>query len=89
MDYLFVFYAIGPALFGYALAYLFIHPQDWTGPAIVLPLSLALTIWTQWKGTAWLIRKGVFSRFIIGLIQAASLALGVILFLLMYLVLLR
>lgn len=76
-------------MFGYALAYLFIHPQDWMGPAIMLPLSLALTIWTQWKGTAWLIQKAVFSRAIIGLVQAASLTMGVILFLLMYLMLLR
>ncbi|MEJ2747014.1 MAG: hypothetical protein P8183_03735 [Anaerolineae bacterium] len=89
MDLLFVFYAMGPALFGYALAYLLVHPEDWTGPAIVLPLSLVLTVLTQRKGTAWISRKKVFSQFTMRLVRGAGLAMGLILFLLMFFVLLR
>jgi len=42
-DLLVPFYALGPALFGYALAYLLRRPDDWAGPALVLPLSALLT----------------------------------------------
>ena len=36
----------GPALLGFALGWLLRHPDDWTGPAVVAPVGLAITVLT-------------------------------------------
>ena len=36
----------GPALLGFALGWLVRHPDDWTGPAVVAPVGLAITVLT-------------------------------------------
>lgn len=43
-------YLIGPALFFYSIAYLLVHPQEWTGPAVIAPLGLLMTLLSQALG---------------------------------------
>ena len=50
MDWLVIYYALGPGLFGFSLAYLVRRPDDWSGPAIVLPLSALLMALTHYWG---------------------------------------
>ena len=47
---LFIGHVLGPALFFFSIAYLLRKPHDWTGPAVMIPLSLALTIFTHFWG---------------------------------------
>lgn len=54
---LFLFYAPGPTFLGFALAWLLKYPHDWTGPAVIIPVGLALIWWTQTAVTRWLQRK--------------------------------
>ena len=90
MRLFFVFYAIGPAMLGYALAYLLHHPDDWTGPAVIIPLGAALTVWVYRAGTRWLRSKVRPDRqFVVTLSQFGGAATGVIIFLLMYFVLIE
>ncbi len=90
MKLLFIFYALGPALLGYALAWLLKYPHDWTGPAVVIPLSLALTWLTQTAGTRCLRRTIPFSfDKTLTATRIAGAAMGPLLFFLMYFVLLK
>ena len=47
MKFIIPFFAIGPALLSFSLAYLALHPEDWTGPAVIGPIALILTIITH------------------------------------------
>lgn len=49
-DLLAIPYSLGPAMAGISLAYLLRHPEDWSGPAIVLPLSLIFTVLVHYVG---------------------------------------
>ena len=85
MKLLFILYAVGPALFTFSLAYLLRKPEDWTGPAVMMPLMAALTVATQLLGVKKLEREpesqlALMSRFS----RYGSLALGVVLFFLAY-----
>lgn len=89
MKLLFIFYAPGPALFGYSLAYLLRHPDDWTGPAVMLPITALITAFSQLLGIKKMERDptgqlGQISR----ISRYGSLALGPVLFVMMYFVLL-
>ena len=43
-------YSLGPAIFGFSLAYLLRHPEERIGPAIVMPLSLIFTVVVHYVG---------------------------------------
>ena len=49
-DLLAIPYSLGPGMAGISLAYLLRHPEDWSGPAIVLPLSLIFTVLVHYVG---------------------------------------
>jgi hypothetical protein len=89
MRLLFVFLALGPVAFFYALAYLLKNPADWTGPAVLLPLSLLVTIATQALGLRWIRRASSKSRrgFLIA-VQLDGLVIGVAVGLMAYFILL-
>jgi hypothetical protein len=57
MKLFFALFALGPALFGFSAGYLLLHPAEWTGPAVVLPASAALTAATHLWGGRWLRRR--------------------------------
>ena len=40
----------GPAMSGFSLGWLARHPDDWTGPAVIGPLGVALTLFTYRQG---------------------------------------
>ena len=40
----------GPAMSGFALGWLVRHPDDWTGPAVIAPIGVALTVLTYRQG---------------------------------------
>lgn len=42
-----IFHLTGPAIFFYCVAYLLRRPDDWTGPAVIGPISLAFSIYAQ------------------------------------------
>jgi len=44
---LFIFYVFPSAMFFYSVAYFLRNPADWTGPAILGPISLVFTVITQ------------------------------------------
>ena len=50
--YFFIF-VWGPALLGFSLGWLVAHPEDWTGPATMVPVGVALT----WLTYRWGWRK--------------------------------
>jgi hypothetical protein len=62
MRFLFAFFALAPALFFYSLAYLIKHPADWTGPAVLLPVSLAVFVLTYFWGRRQARRETVRHR---------------------------
>ena len=33
----------GPAMIGFSLGWVVVHPDDWTGPAVVFPLGVLVT----------------------------------------------
>jgi hypothetical protein len=41
---------IGPELFFYSIAYLLVHPREWTGPVVVGLLGLLMTLLSQALG---------------------------------------
>lgn len=47
MRFLLIILSLFPAAFFYSLAYLLKKPDDWTGPAVLLPLSFLATIISQ------------------------------------------
>ena len=47
LRWLVVFHLLGPTLFFFSVAYWLAKPDDWTGPAIIAPLSLAFAIVAQ------------------------------------------
>ncbi len=90
MSVLVAFFALGPGLFGYSLAYLIWGPrEDWIAPAITLAISLGLTIVTQTLGWRRL-RRILFPRYKAFLIAArwGGLAMGIIIFFMFYFLLL-
>jgi len=42
-----IFHITGPTIFFYCIAYLIRNPSDWTGPAVIGPISLAFSIFAQ------------------------------------------
>lgn len=77
----FIVYAIGPALFGWSLAYLLRRPGDWTGPAVMLPITLAMTVATQLLGVKKMERdKESPLRLASRGARIGGLALGVVVF---------
>ncbi|MDH7489804.1 MAG: hypothetical protein QHH80_09880 [Anaerolineae bacterium] len=89
MPFLFAFFALGPGVGGFSLAYLLRHPDEWPGPTLMLAVSLALTIATQTWGVAWPRRLlPPYRALHITATRWGGLALGVILALLAYFVLL-
>ncbi len=87
-SYIFVFYALGPAILGYALAYLLRHPHDWMGPAVVALPSLILTALTQTKGSEWLRKRVRLSLLELVALRVGGAVTGIVLFFLMYFMLL-
>ncbi len=51
MALFFVFFALGPALCGFSMAYLLRYPADWPAPLTMCVISLLLTLVTQTWGT--------------------------------------
>ncbi|MGQ9493369.1 MAG: hypothetical protein ACUVR2_06355 [Anaerolineae bacterium] len=50
MRLLFVFFALGPSICGFSLAYLLRHPEDWIAPSGVRIAGLFVTFLTQMLG---------------------------------------
>lgn len=69
----------GPILFAFSVAWLITHPDDWTGPATMIPISLAYGGVTYTLAFRWLKRAAVVNRqaLIAGMI--AGPAVGIIL----------
>ncbi|GAB4505896.1 MAG: hypothetical protein Kow00123_00340 [Anaerolineales bacterium] len=89
MTLLFAFFALGPGLGGFSLAYLLRHPDEWPAPTLMLAVSLALTIATQTWGVAWLRRRlPPWRAPHITATRWGGIALGVVIALLAYFVLL-
>jgi len=83
-DLLVPFYALGPALFGYALAYLLRRPDDWIGPAIMLPLSTLLTALTHRWGYRKFEQRATVMRLEARLSRYGGLCVGLVLFVMGY-----
>lgn len=78
----------GPALLGFSLGWLIPHPEDWTGPAVVAPLGVIITIFTY----RWGIRRarsgdrqlriyfaaGMIASALVGVMIFLMLAFGII-----------
>lgn len=78
----------GPALLGFALGWLVRHPDDWSGPAVVAPVGLVLTVITY----RWGLRRratlpsdlqpvhlaAMIASAGVGVVLFAMLALGII-----------
>ncbi len=76
---------LGPALLSVCVVYWVRHPEDWTGPALVAPLFLMLTVLAQaftWKLA--LKAEGTMRTVLIAS-QIGGLALGVVIGLMLYL----
>ena len=50
MKFLFIIFVIGPAITFYSISYLLLNPDDWTGPAIIIPVGLIATVVSQYFG---------------------------------------
>jgi hypothetical protein len=50
----FLIFVWGPALLGISLGWLVAHPDDWTGPAVMIPVGAVVT----WLTYRWGRRKG-------------------------------
>ncbi|MCA9576774.1 MAG: hypothetical protein R3B40_09980 [Polyangiales bacterium] len=46
----FLMFVWGPAMLGFSLGWLVVHPDDWTGPAVVGPLGAIITLATYRAG---------------------------------------
>lgn len=79
-DLLVPFYALGPALFGYALAYLLRRPDEWIGPAIVLLFSALLTVLTHRCGYRKFEQHATVMRLEPRLSRYGGLCVGLVLF---------
>ena len=77
---LFLVFVWGPALLGFSLGWLVAHPEDWTGPAVLIPLSAAFSGATLWWG--WRRRPDPDDPLAVSWCAAlgASLTLGAVLF---------
>lgn len=62
----------GPAFLGFALGWVIRHPQDWTGPALIAPVALALTIITY----RWGLRKRSGMAGELRMLWTAGMAVG-------------
>ena len=88
MRLLVVFHLLGPAMFFFSLAYWLVNPQDWSGPAIIGPLSLILTLGAQFLGLK-LIRRAADSFWRTALITSqiagpvGGLAIGIMVYFLL------
>jgi hypothetical protein len=85
MNILFLFFAIGPAILGYSSAYILKTPDKWQEALSIIIISLFITIITNTIGVKLL--KKNFSRQvgkILQLSQLGGIALGIILFFVMY-----
>ncbi|MBI2339658.1 MAG: hypothetical protein HYU99_04740 [Deltaproteobacteria bacterium] len=83
-----VLHLIGPALLFYSIAYFFARPDDWTGPAVMIPVGLIITLLAQYFGLKR-IRKETKTYWRIVLIgtQIAGPVGGVIIGVMIYLLL--
>lgn len=89
MPFLFAFFALGPGVGGFALAYLLRHPDEWPAPTLMLVVGLALAVATQTWGAAKLRRLlPPYRAFHITATRWGGIALGVVVALLAYFVLL-
>jgi len=90
MRLLFVFFALGPGICGFSLAYLLRPPEDWISPALMLVVGLLITIVTQTLGVTWLGRI-LTPRYKTSLTATrwGGLVMGVVVGLLTYFVLLN
>lgn len=89
MRLLFVFFALGPGICSFSLAYLLRHPEDWIAPSGVLIAGLFVTFLTQTLGVKWLERI-LSPRYKLEFVLAriSGLAMGVAVGLLAYFMLL-
>lgn len=76
---------LGPALLSVCVVYWVRHPEDWTGPALVAPLFLMLTLLSQAFTFKLAHRSEGTMRTILIASQIGGLALGVVLGLMLYL----
>lgn len=84
----FLVFAWGPVLTGYSLGWVIRHPDDWTGPAVLGPAGLVLTVLTfRWgmkrrAGTtpalAMLMTGGMVAGALMGLAILCMLVFNVI-----------
>ena len=84
----FLLFVWGPALAGFSAGWLFRHPDDWSGPAVVGPAGLLLTALTY----RWGLRRlpavpaeerpffvaGMIAGALVGVLVFAMLALRII-----------
>ncbi|MFQ5399985.1 MAG: hypothetical protein ACE5E7_10340 [Anaerolineae bacterium] len=90
MEIFFVFFALGPAAFFYSLAYFLKRPFEWQGPAILLPISVLVTAFTQMAGFKWQRRRSdQTGRTVVIVSQVGGIVMGVAVGLLTYFVLLE
>lgn len=78
----------GPAMLGFSLGWLIPHPEDWTGPAVVAPVGIVITLLTY----RWGIRRtrtmdshlriyfsaGMIAGALVGVMIFLMLAFGII-----------
>ena len=80
MKILFLVSVWGPALLGFSLGWLIRHPADWSGPAVMAPIGVLLTVLTYRWGMRRLPYTSASARpFFVGAMIAGML-LGALLF---------
>jgi hypothetical protein len=84
----FLLFVWGPALIGFSLGWWIRHPSDWSGPAVIGPVGLAITALTY----RWGLRRlpgmpgeqrpfflaGMIAGALVGALVCGMLVLGVI-----------
>lgn len=75
----------GPAMLGFALGWLVVHPHDWTGPAVIAPLGALVTLLTyRWGLARYRASNGHLRQYyVVGM--AAGAGVGVMLFVMLVL----
>ena len=79
MSLFFVFFAMGPGLLSFSLAYLLRRPDDRVAPTVMAVVGLLVTLATQTWGLKWL-RRVVARQYAVVLTATrwGGLALGVV-----------
>ena len=70
----------GPAMIGFSLGWLVRHPDDWTGPAVIAPLGVGLTLFTYRQGLRRRATLAGEHRLLLTGAMVASALIGVLIF---------